>query len=235
MSTHTEQHDLNKRLALYTGIAGALVAGTAQAAPTPSTSPDFPLTLNASDSDSFDDTSFDVDGAGDEDFQFYLNYNGDCDIAGALGYSYLSDLGYGGSIAIVDQYYAGMISPGTPLPGSQDFDSYAYLFGCNYGVDNADTDPGPFPPASRGFVGIRFEVDSNTHYGYLDVETFDGAQSIGVTIHSACFESTPDTTIVVGACDPQRIAPVPVGGLIPLSLGVLALGGMALRRRKTHS
>lgn len=232
MTDTAVSRDMQKRLALYSGIAGALVAGTAQAAPTQSPSGSLPLTVTADETDSSNSNYLDVDGDSFLDLQLSVVYQDDCVVA-TQGYAYFDGFEYGGDIVIVDQYYAGMISPGASISGASDFDSYAYLFGCRYGVDNAGVDPGPFPPPSRGFVGVRFDRSGETHYGYLDVETFEG--SVGVTVHSACFESVPDTAIAAGACNPQRIAPVPVGGLIPLSLGVLALGGMAIRRRRLQS
>lgn len=231
MTIGTNHKDLKNRLTLYSGIAGALVAGSAHAVPTESTSADLPLTIEDT-TDDFDSAgaSFDVDGDGVDDFNGTVVFRTDCMYND--GYAYLSnDVGNGYMASSGPFYYAGMVSPGTNISGASDWDSsFRYFFGCTDG----DSEGEEFPVASRGFVGIRFErnAGADTHYGYMDVETFAG--SVGVTVHSVCFESEPDTAIEVGACFPARIAPVPVGGLIPLSLGVLALGGMALRRRKTQ-
>ena len=227
MPTRTDNRELNKRLALYSGIAGVLTAGTAHAVPTSSTSPDLPLILvdTTDDSEGAVSSGFDADGNGFDDFNAYVYFRTSCTINN--GYAYLdSDVGNGHLASNGPQYYAGMVSPGATISDSSDWNSsYRYLFGCSDGSGEE------FDPPSRGFVGIRFAQGENTHYGYMDVSTYPG--SVGVTIHSVCFESQADTAIQVGACAPERTAPVPVGGLIPLSLGILALGGLALRRRRT--
>lgn len=231
MTAIVDSRDMQKRLALYSSIAGALVAGTAQAAPTQSTSLSLPLTVTADETTPGNSNFLDIDGDFALDLELVLRYDDEC-VVDTQGYAYFNSNVYGGNVVEGDQYYAGMIAPGTSISGASQFSGYGFLFGCRYGVNNEGLDPGPFPPPSRGFVGVRFMRGENTHYGYLDVETFEG--SVGVTVHSACYESVPNTAIRVGACDPEETVPVPVGGLIPLSLGILAMGGMALRRRKQY-
>ena len=69
------------------------------------------------------------------------------------------------------------------------------------------------------------------HYGYLDVEVTGGSNGVVTTVHGACYESNPNQAITAGVCE-KKVEPVPVGGLVPLSLGVLVMGAAALRRRR---
>lgn len=221
MMTMSNSHDTQKRLAIYSAIAGVLAVGTAQAAPTESPL-SFPISLvDSTDNNGGLYADIDIDNSGQIDYRLYVDFNTNCTYNN--GFSYFSGQ-YGGGIEISQGSYAGMIAAGTPVSGAMSFSSFSVLQGC-YSA------PGNFPTPSRGFVAVSFMNGNNLHYGYLDVETFAG--SAGVSVLSACYESLPNTEIEAGACDSRGPArPVPVGGLIPLTLGVLAIGAAALRRRR---
>ncbi|MGD9020219.1 MAG: hypothetical protein PVF46_00350 [Lysobacterales bacterium] len=214
----TVSKDAQKRLAMYSVIAGALTAGAAQGAVIQS--PNFPVNLEDTTNDfSSVSTNFDIDDDGQDDFYLSVNFRTDCSSNG-FGSAYLSALN-GGSIEQTN-YYAGMIAPGTVIPGTLDMNgNYAHLLGCSDG-------PGNFVPPERGYVAVSFMVGGAEHFGYLDVETYEG--SLGVTIHNAYYESTPRADITVRG----RTAGIPVGGAIPLTLGLLATGAVALRRRRNQ-
>jgi hypothetical protein len=213
----TLPRDTQKRLAMYSAIAGALVAGSAHAAVVKS--PNVPFSLS---DDTLDNggtsTYFDIDGDGQDDFNLYVDYRSDCseNAYGTIGF-----YGQNGAQIAESDYYAGMISPGTDIPGALNFSSTGNLLGCWAG-------PGEFVPPARGFVAVSFMSGGNLHYGYLDVETWEG--SLGVTFHAAYFEDVPETPLRAS----DRTSSIPVGGAIPLTLGVLALGAAALRRRRTQ-
>lgn len=78
----------------------------------------------------------------------------------------------------------------------------------------------------RGFVGFRFNIGGNTHYGWLDVEvrgTFGPANTGGIFFFGAAYESTPNTPIAAGA--------VPAPG----TLAGLAIGAAGMLRRKRRA
>jgi hypothetical protein len=78
---------------------------------------------------------------------------------------------------------------------------------------------------SAGFLGVRFDIGGNTHFGFVEIEVDTSANSNGGAINSPTvlsygYETTPDA---------------PVGVPEPSSLGLLALGASgiaALRRRR---
>lgn len=76
-----------------------------------------------------------------------------------------------------------------------------------------------------GFLGVRFTLSGNTHYGWVDVETDPGGQTAAtITIKALAYEDTPNTPILAGVTVPE-----------PSSLALLAAGAGALamnRKRK---
>ncbi len=227
MNSDIRTENTQQRLAIYSAIAGVLTAGAAHAAPTASPL-DFPLNVEDTDggyaSQSID---IDIDDNGQIDFTISVDFrsgNSSCN----YGSGPISFAGsYGGSVSVdPSNYYAGMISSGESISSAGIWSEYyTGLTGCYY-------DTGNWPAPSRGFLGVRFTRGNDTHYGYLELETYEG--SLGVNIIEACFESDPDTAIEAGSCPEERTTsvPVPVGGAIPLTLGLLAIGAAALRRRR---
>jgi hypothetical protein len=206
---------IDTRLAIYTLAAGALASGSAHAVPTKSPS-SFPV--SAEDSIVY----IDIDGDGQDDFRLYAVSYEDCTYNG--GYAYFNaEVSDGGVLGVSG--YAGLISNGSSVSGSSLYDIYSSLVTCNY-------DLGEFPPPTAGYVGVKFSIGKDIHYGYMAVETRVG--SVIATVLGACYESTPDRPINVGACNrlSREAVSVPVGGLIPLSLAALALGAAASRRRR---
>ncbi len=84
-------------------------------------------------------------------------------------------------------------------------------------------------PANTGYLGVRFTIGANQHYGWIRLTVNENAHPTrprAMTIHEGAFEDVPDTEIAAGA------------GAIPepTSLGLLALGSIGLtahRRRPT--
>jgi hypothetical protein len=222
MTSYT-QNNIDTRLAMYTLAAGALVAGNVQAVPTKSTS-SFPVSAENSSVQIFiNDDAF-------HDFTLSSTTNLSCTFNDGFAQLTRNPSYAGGVLYHSNPEYAGMISAGSSVSGSSTFSNPPYLVTCG-------TNSGEFPVPTRGFVGVKFQNENGqTFYGYLDVETRAG--SLISTIHGACYENYPDTPIELDACDlrhrdnPINPIAVPVGGLIPMSLAVLALGAAASRRRR---
>jgi hypothetical protein len=88
---------------------------------------------------------------------------------------------------------------------------------------------GTVPSASivRGFVGFRFAISGQTHYGWLDVEVRGSdatAGSGGLYFYGAAYESSPNTAI------PAGVIPAP-GALVALAIGAAGL----LRRKRSEA
>ena len=85
---------------------------------------------------------------------------------------------------------------------------------------------GPFANVTDGYLGLKFEINGQTHYGWarFNVST-SGWNTIDATLTGYAYEDQADTPIHIG--------PVPEPG----TLGLLALGFLGLgawRRRKLH-
>jgi len=90
---------------------------------------------------------------------------------------------------------------------------------------------GPWANVNDHYLGLRFPIGSDTHYGWvrMDVQTNVGSMSISATVKDWAYESTPNVGISAG-----DTGVVPEPG----TLSLLALGsaGLALwRKRKTQS
>lgn len=211
-----------KKLSLYTLAASTVAAASVQAAPTPS--PNAPASFTTPDGDS-NNFEIDINGDGTIDFGFFVEPRDDC-TTGAIGRVNLIAVNSGAVATIIDDNeYAASISVGSSIPEDVELNmssqSQNYLIGCDQNV-------GEFGPGESGFVGLEFLAGNNTHYGYLEVEFEEG--SITTNILEACYEDVPGAPIRVGACN---TSPIPVNGVvIPLTLALMAMGGMALRRRR---
>lgn len=215
-----------QRMGIYSAAAGALAATGAHAAPTPS--PNAPTSFFVPD-DGFEEVPFDIDGDGTVDFDFQVGPSDSCS-SGQPG-SFNFD-GFGSSTLFAtlgdsdqEQYYAALVSGA--IPGSLIFGGdFAFLMGCDDSFGAPEL--AQLPDGGTGTVAVEFERFGETHYGWVTVEIVPG--SITTNVLAACFESVPGRSIQAGRC---ATASIPVNGVvIPLSLGLLTVGALALRRRR---
>lgn len=74
----------------------------------------------------------------------------------------------------------------------------------------------------RGYVGLEFEAEGETHYGWLDLEGMVGSQ---IMVHGWAYESTPGVGVIAGA------VPEPSSAIL-FTIG--AIGAWTLRKRKNR-
>ena len=91
--------------------------------------------------------------------------------------------------------------------------------------DGGSTTPANFDWAvgTRGFLGLRFDLNGNTHYGWADVSLNSDAGGLYHTLHGYAYENTPAATILAGAVPEPTAAMLLVAG---------AAGAASVRRRR---
>jgi len=81
---------------------------------------------------------------------------------------------------------------------------------------------------NRGYIGVRFEIEPKTHYGWIQFEsTPNGSAS---TIIDWAYESVPDTPIHIP--EPAAIPTLNEWGILILAALILAEGGRRIRKKK---
>jgi hypothetical protein len=104
--------------------------------------------------------------------------------------------------------------------------SSARVFGATTNL-YSETNPTTFDwqAGSRGYLGLRIQLNNNTHYGWADV-TFNksGPDAYTNTLHSYAYEDAPGQPIIAGAIPEPSAAALLVAG---------AAGAAALRRRRS--
>ena len=133
----------------------------------------------------------------------------------ATGYNYVSRLNAG---TIIDGS-AALINLNDPPAG----DTVGWMADSN-GFSNSQWTEAP---TNTGYVGVRFRIGQNTHYGWMRLTINPqgpaGTNPRAITLHEFAYESTPNAGIAAGVPEPT-------------SLGLLALGSLGLaahRRRRT--
>jgi hypothetical protein len=128
---------------------------------------------------------------------------------------------------------------GSLVGPSQNF-STGYFFPAS-GTTNAafQGDVGPFgvwhPWPSTGYLGVRFGIGGNTHYGWVQIEqyyTLNPQPLARITILDYAYEDVPNTPIPAGAAASPSIPTLSEWGLITFVLLLLSFGTIYVGRRK---
>jgi hypothetical protein len=143
---------------------------------------------------------------------------------GQIAVEKISDIWTGGGypLAAGTEISASLIASG-PVDLVWD-SSEATLF--IYGIlDGGDEDYGGF--FGEGYLGVSFEVDGSTHYGWIELsQAIDrpSPENQYLYVHGWAYESTPDTPIVAG------VIPEPSTGILTM-VGSLSILLIARSRR----
>lgn len=175
----------------------------------------------------------DIDGDGNTEF----NLVGYIDAGASEIYVRLQPVEAGASIVGTGGY-------ADRLDGDASVDASSIYSGSTLIWSESKGDQGNWLPVpQRGFVGVAFDFQGNTHYGSLDVEVskftaiFNSPSSeFDVTLHGFVWEDALGTAIQAGATPISSTASVPVGSfMVSLALfaGLCLLGLRRLRQQST--
>lgn len=92
---------------------------------------------------------------------------------------------------------------------------------------------GPWQRATNEYLGLRFSIKGQTHYGWARVSVkFNGYVKATVTLTGYAYESQPNTAILAGDRGPSEHAAASdatkPSAVRPPSLGLLSLGALGL-------
>ena len=178
-------------------------------------------------------TYLDINNDGTNDFEFYNYFS--------FGSAFLALRGavpgQGGAVVIgASGRYASPLMLGANVGSSANFAASSTFVVMEKGVRVGYPNEKLYGPwggnAKNRFLGVRFRIDGELHYGWVRITAFtQPAGTWGATITGYAYETTPNEKITVGiarngASDSQALnAPEAMNGP---SLGMLAQGAEAL-------
>jgi hypothetical protein len=127
------------------------------------------------------------------------------------------------------------------LPGGVEIGSKAHFLSAPNGqfLGNVEhgtqsgTDSGSWQKVETAYLGLKFSIDGQVHYGWALVKFTGPGAFLNGSIYGYAYESTPDQPIVTGQktgtvkdAEPMLAAPVAINNP---SLGMLAAGAPGLR------
>ncbi len=104
-------------------------------------------------------------------------------------------------------------------------------------------------PAGTGFLGVKFDINGKTHYGWVELDVTpltvnppmlphgDNASNYNFTVTRWAYESCPDTPIQAGEetnslCNDNDVPTLSEWGLITLAILLLSFGTLYIGRRE---
>jgi hypothetical protein len=145
-----------------------------------------------------------------------------------------------------------IVGPGFPLPFNASQDSLGYRFESDWARGSNTNDRGNFfaggaaPSDVTGYLGVRFDIGGNTHYGWVRIRVeMDAYPANGVgtsvgsysklTILDYAYQSKPNTPLRVGDKEGLEVLTIPTmgqWGLIVLNLLLVIFGVQVVQERR---
>ena len=164
------------------------------------------LTLQASSSDSYPldfnaDASIDLiiyESEVDTNLNgFVLTFiGGVVNTLGATEIVGTDSLIFGSNILFVDTIGAGELIDGSLGYINSSMPSVFAGAGLRVTATSLNTSLGEFQGAQDGYIGVKFDISGNTHYGWVRVNTAEDCYSL--IVKDFAYETTPNTGIIAG-------------------------------------
>lgn len=189
--------DLLKKIKAYSLAAGAVVAVSSEAEAQVAHSG----TVNETVTSSF---LIDIDGDGVNDYNIGINTWSSTSTSNSITYTYYSGFFYinplVGSNELLStggSYLVALSSSETVSSGLSiwNYNSNNLNLGYTYygSVYNSN-----FIGQGDKFIGVKFDIDGNTHYGWIRVNVESGLGNSQITVVDWAYEQTPDASIMTG-------------------------------------
>ena len=179
---------LQKKLKGYSLTAGAMIAAGVSA----NAQVQYSGVINHS-MVTFDTYNIDLDGDGVDDFAMQLNTSSSGSFSGDID-RLVSNNNWMGT------GFASALSSGVAVNSAvADWDTNDTPWDLGYYSQAGSAIYGPFPGAGDKFIGVKFDISGETHYGWIRVNLAADAQSM--TVVDWAYESTAGLQIFTGATE----------------------------------
>ena len=204
---YTKSEKSNSKLAAYSAMAGAFaLTGAAASAQTDIIYTDIDdVTLNIGEF-----TVLDIDGNGTIDYYFEVIENSAGNWSFARLFGYLPTYSYGNSQNQFIGYWGAFLPYGSALNEGSAIDSGAGFIGtASYGGVGflasiySGVTYGPFADQTDKYLGIRFDIDGEAHYGWIRMDATVGPVSL--TIKDFAYREGADEGLDAGQTENEPV------------------------------
>ena len=232
--------NLEKSLATYVAAAGA--AGVSLMALSPAAEATIVYTATNTQILGNSFVAIDLNNDGIPDMQIGYSIGGYSGRLQAAPYA-------GNSLRQANNYnnpgYAAAIFFGVPIGPGGVFRGYDnFRMATCFAKSNVSGCGGPWDNVGTRYLGVRFKIGAETHYGWARIDVTTVGLGFNMTLTGYAYETTPSTAIDAGHIHPGKkgatktlkLQPITHSGQ-PMSLGALAVGapGLSIWRREDDS
>lgn len=167
------------------------------------------------------DLDLDSNGVIDFTFSQYLRPQGYCGYGCYITLLGISDVSGAGPNGVMNDFNG--LAPGTSIDGSQTFAPNS-----NLGFNDYYVDFGNWDSSTTGLLGLQFDIDGQTHYGWAQLGVGFDARTL--TLFDFAYEDVAGQGILAG----QTAVPIPA--MAPLfGAAIGAMGALGFRRKKREA
>jgi len=195
-----KKESLNKKLLMYSMVAGmTLTLGTKAHAAVQYTNLDPDVVINQAENEETRDFLLDLNNDGIPEFKIFQAFTAFYSLTSYYLYSYNSvrleatNGGLSAMRASAENAYVAALKSNDLISADQSFNANQVLGEFSF----YDTQPeGMWSSAGQKFMGVKFKIGENIHYGWVRLSVADGCH--GFTVYDYAYEDEPDRAIKAG-------------------------------------